>query len=96
MLTVLSMNCCKNNCLKFLSPSDIECVREKLETEQTQLVIDYLNNHSNKDGKVLHSIAGRQVCEKCWRLVYGIRYNRYQAINTIFMEFLKLSMADKG
>ena len=54
------------------------------ETEQTQHVLDYMREHSRGDRAVLYTVAGRQVCEACFRMVYGLRYNRFASIKAKF------------
>lgn len=53
------------------------------ETAQNQFVIDYLKHHSDSSKSVesiLFTIAGKSVCQQCWRLVYGIKYTRFKTI----------------
>ena len=53
------------------------------ETAQNQFVIDYLKHHSDCSKSVesvLFTIAGKNVCQQCWRLAYGIKYTRFKGI----------------
>ena len=50
------------------------------ETEQSQKFIDYLIQHSSSDNTVQYTIAGKLVCETCWRLVCGLRFNRFSTL----------------
>lgn len=35
-------------------------------------------------GKIKYIIGGEEVCELCWRLVYGIRYNKFRTLKEKF------------
>lgn len=54
------------------------------EPKQNQFVIDYMKDHARKNNTVLYTICGEEVCETCWRLTYGVRYNRFQTIKGKF------------
>ena len=40
--------------------------------------------HSQGDRRVLYTVGGQEVCETCFRMVYGFRYNRFAAIKSKF------------
>ena len=50
------------------------------EIEQTQVVINYMVQHSQGDRHVLYTVGGQEVCETCFCMVYGFRRNRFAAI----------------
>ncbi len=85
---LMLMPCCHRDevtCFKLLSQSDIDRVRSEFyslssETEQTQFLLSYLRSHIKHDKSVLYTIFGHLVCEKCFRMTYGIRYNRFTAV----------------
>ena len=88
---LLLKKCCSRQnitCFRKLSLDDIECVRQIFgsfcsETSQTQYVIDYLRRHCDASGSarsVLYSVAGKVVCQHCWRLAHGIKYTRFKMI----------------
>lgn len=86
---VLALRCCKNSCLKRLSYMDIEGVRNKLynlltETTQNQYVIDYLHQHTDCGAGHLYTVGGKQICEKSWRLSYGLRRKRFLRLKQKF------------
>lgn len=58
----------------------------KTEVQQTQQILDYMKEHSKGDRNVLYQVSGCEVCEMCFRLVYGIRYNRFKAIKARFLD----------
>ena len=41
-----------------------------------------MREHRRGDGTVLYTVAGRSVCETCFRMVYGVRYNRFSSFKT--------------
>ena len=76
-------------CFRKLSQVDIDRVREHLysletETAQNQLVLDYFAQHSSDGSAVMYTVAGKMVCETCWRLVYGLRYNKFSSLKQKF------------
>lgn len=85
---LLLMKCCdpkQVTCFKKISQLSIEECRKKLyigktETQQNQFVLQYMIDHAKSDKMVLYTIFGQEVCEKCWRLVYGIRHNRFYSL----------------
>lgn len=83
---LMTQNCCQKivTCFKFLSQSTIENLRSTFyslsETQQTQLLIDYMLQHSQQDGHILYTVGGHAVCEACFRMVYGLRYNRFASV----------------
>ena len=89
----MSKCCCsskKVTCFKLLSQAKIESIQHAFysssmtETAQSQKVLDYMREH-NADGKtILYTIAGQEVCETCFRMVYGLRYNRFLSIKKKF------------
>lgn len=78
--------CSKGNvtCFKKLSQKSIESIQTAFyalsETAQTQQLIQYMREHGRSDGTVLYSIAGEEVCETAFRMVYGLRYNRFSSL----------------
>ena len=80
--------CCDRKritCFKSISQATIEQCRDQLdslgsETRQNQFIITYMRDHSRKDKSVLYTLCGEQVCEVCWRLTYGIRYNKFRGL----------------
>ena len=86
---LMSKSCChrrKVTCFKLLSQSCIESVRRDFyalsETVQTQKLLSYMCEHSRCDGTVLYSIGGQEVCDTAFRMVYGVRYNRFMTIKS--------------
>jgi hypothetical protein len=87
----MSQHCCSRNevtCFKFVAQSTIEHLRSSYysmsETEQTQVILNYMLEHSQGDRCVLYTVGGRVVCETCFRMVYGLRYNRFSSIKSKF------------
>ena len=58
---------------------------------QTQKIIDYMRAHCRDDKSVLYTIAGHEVCETCFRMVFGIRYNRFTAMKAKFVSGVVLT-----
>lgn len=92
---LMSKHCCNRKnvtCFSKLSHQDIDYTRQEfynLETEtlQNQHVLDYFRRHSSYASKsVLFSVAGKSVCSTCWRMVYGIRYNKFTSLMKKFQE----------
>jgi len=89
---LMTKSCCDRNkvtCFKLLSQQHIESVRYEFyshsnEVVQTQKIVSYMRQHSRDDGSVLYTVAGQEVCEKCFRMVYGIRYKLYSAMKAKF------------
>ncbi len=83
-------------CFKKLSVADIESTRELFctftsEVSQTQYVVDYLHRHcdtSRSVKSVLFSLAGKAVCQDCWRFTHGMKYTRFKAMLTKFKDGL--------
>lgn len=50
------------------------------ETSQTQKLLNYMREHGRADGTVLFNVAGEEVCETAFRMVYGLRYNRFSSL----------------
>ena len=74
--------CCSKKCIKALSYLDVETCRNKLyklstETEQNQYIISYLHNHSSFGTDILFNVCGKEVCKRCWRLAYGLKYKHF-------------------
>ena len=91
IIAVFSKHCCDRKeatCFKRLTQATIESVRKQFyalsETQQTQHILNYMMDHSQGDACVLYTIGGQKVCEVCFRMAYGIRYNRFSAIKTKF------------
>lgn len=97
MVNLISKKCCSRSsitCFKKLSVADIEGVRSDFyglhtETKQNQFVIDYLRRHSDCSGSltsVLFTVAGKNVCQHCWRLAHGIKYTRFRNLLAKFVK----------
>lgn len=87
----MNRSCCQRKqvtCFKLLTQATIESIRctvySLTETEQTQLVLSYMKDHSQGDKNVLYMVGGQKVCETCFRMVYGFRYNRFTTIKAKF------------
>ena len=87
----MTRHCCSKKeatCFKLLTQATIERIRtavySKSETEQTQLILNYLLEHSQGDRSVLYTVGGQEVCETCFRMVYGFRYNRFTSVKAKF------------
>lgn len=85
--------CCKRKqvtCFKLLTQATIERIRSTVfslsKTEQTQLILNYMREHSRSQGDqgVLYTVGAQQVCEMCFRMVYGFRYNRFATVKVKF------------
>ena len=91
-------------CFKLLSQACIESIRVAFytsltETAQIQKIVNYMREHCNVDGDVLYTVAGQQVCEACFRMVYGLRYNRFIMIKKKFSKgvvYVEHGMLGKG
>ena len=73
----------------MLSYKDIEVTRQhysmpRTETMQNQLIIDYFIQHSGCDCIIHYSVSGISVCKTCWRLVCGLRYNKFSMLKKKF------------
>lgn len=86
-------HCCSKKeitCFKLLTQAAIERIRTSVyslsETEQTQHVLNYLLEHSRGDKSVLYTVGGQEVCETCFRMVYGFRYNRFNSVKEKFLK----------
>lgn len=86
------LHCCSRKavtCFKLLAQSTIEYIRLLIysvsEIEQTQVVVNYMVQHSQGDRHVLYTVGGQEVCETCFCMVYGFRRNRFAAIKTKFL-----------
>ena len=82
---LLLMKCCNSKvvtCFKKICQQAIEGCRHKLktETQQNQFLLDYFIEHSRSDKSILYAVSGQVLCEKSWRLIYGIRYSRFQSV----------------
>lgn len=88
----MAKSCCKQKaliCFKHLSQVAIELARSDwnscaTETEQTQYLLSYMRQHSRGDKSILYTVAGQEMCEAGFRMVYGLRYNRFNAIKAKF------------
>lgn len=85
--------CCDEMCFKKISHVAIEACRDRMgqfhsETKKNQFVLDYMRDHAKKDElrSVLYTVCGEEVCELCWRLVYGIRYNKFKTLKDKFAD----------
>ena len=54
------------------------------ETKQNQLVFDYFRSHSSCLTSISFMVAGKSVCETCWRYVYGLRYTKFSNLKDQF------------
>ena len=88
------MKCCSKRevtYFKKLSQIDLEGTRAEFystanETQQNQLILSFMKQHSrSRNDLILYSVCGQVVCENCFRLVYGIRRNRFKTIKAKFM-----------
>lgn len=84
-------HCCNRKvvtCFKLLTQATIIRARKSIyslsEINQTQLILNYLIEHSQGGQAILYSVGGQKVCETCFRKVYGFRYNRFTAIKAKF------------
>ena len=98
----MTKHCCNTKavtCFKFLSQSTIEKLRSTVysvsETEQAQMILNYMVNHSQGDRSVLYTVGGQIVCESCFRMVYGFRYNRFSSMKSKFLDGVLL-IAEHG
>ena len=90
---LMTKRCCDRKqitCFKLLSQADIDKVRQEYyslstEVDQTQFILTYMRSHSKSDKSILYSVAGHVVCEACFRMAYGIRYNRFTAVKKKFL-----------
>lgn len=83
----MSKSCCSRKrvtCFKKITQTSIENIQQEFyslsETDQTQKVLNYMKYHGRLDGTVLYSVGGEEVCEAAFRMVHGLRYNRFQTI----------------
>ena len=97
----MTRHCCskkKVTCFKLLTQATIERIRTSVyslsETEQTQPIFNYLLEHSKSDRAVLYTVGGQEVCETCFRMVYGFRYNRFNSVKVKFQH--GVVMAEHG
>ena len=86
-VSLMTRCCCHRKevtCFKLLTQATIERIRSAVfsrsETEQTQLILNYMREHSQGDQHVSYTVGGQQVCETSFRMVYGFRYNRFAAM----------------
>lgn len=92
--SLLNKTCCNRKavtCFRLLSYADIETTRQhythpETETKQNQRILDYFIQHSGCDNVVQYSVAGKKVCETCWRLVCGVRYNKFSNLKRKFQK----------
>lgn len=61
------------------------------ETEQTQMILNYMLEHSQKDQCVLYTVGGQVVCETCFRMAYGFRFNRFASIKSKFLDGVQIA-----
>ena len=98
--------CCHHKhvtCFRQVSQEAIELCRNELysgksETQQNQMVLGYMRQHSGSNKSVLYCVSGQNVCETCWRLTYGIRYNKFQSLKSKFesvVVFVERGLAGK-
>lgn len=89
--SLMTRHCCSSknvSCFKMLTQAAIERVRtsvySKSETEQTQLILSYMLQHSQEGKPILYTVGGQKVCKICFRMVYGFRYNRFKSVEEKF------------
>lgn len=87
----MTHHCCNKKevtCFKLLTQATIERIRTSIyslsEIEQNQLILNYLLEHSKTDRSVLYTVGGMEVCDICFRMVYGFRYNRFNTVKVKF------------
>ena len=92
IVTTITKCCCNHKeitCFKHIAQATIEHLRQQFyklsETQQTQHILRYMIDHSQSDACVLYTIGGQKVCESCYRMAYGIRYNRFSSIKDKFL-----------
>ena len=93
--SLMTRCCCdrkKVTCFRQLSQADIECVRGDFyslttKTEQTQHILDYMREHGQSDKTVLYTVAGVEVFEACFRMAYGLHYNRFASVKAKFCQW---------
>ena len=93
MNTLMTKLCCNRKavtCFKK-SQADFERIREEFnslgtETGQAQCLLDYMREHSRGDKSVLYTVAGQEVCESSFRMVYGVRFNRFVSLKAKFLD----------
>ena len=49
-----------------------------------QHIVSYMQQHCRDDRSVMYTVAGHEVCETCFRMVYGIRYKRFLTMKAKF------------
>jgi len=84
----LNSKCCARKCLAVLSAGTIqECLRgfwERTEESQRAFIIDYLHFAGvpceNRTIRYEYRVNGQNVCQKAWRMCYGISTGRYVRI----------------
>ena len=84
-IDLMQKRCCERRCFKGLSQEEIEEIRNEFysigsETEQNQRVLDYFRQHCRRDNTILYTVSGREVCQTCWRMTYGIRFNKFTSL----------------
>lgn len=86
---LMAKSCCtphKVTCFKQLSQACIESVRQDFytmsETAQAQKLLNYMREHGRDDGTILYTVTGQEVCATAFRMVYGLRYNRFLSIQS--------------
>ena len=72
--------CCKKDCIKKLSRSELIKTRNmfvsKQKPNQKQYVLDYLSSHSGQDGTINFTIGKVDICCSGWRMVHGVSRSR--------------------
>ena len=89
---LMHKRCCHRKhvtCFRRVSQEAIELCRNELysgksKTQQNQMVLGYMRQHSGSNKSLLYCVSGQKVCETCWRLTYGIRYNKFQSLKSKF------------
>lgn len=95
---LMTKTCCnhkKVTCFKLLSQNVIDTIRSEFytskETEQTQMIIDYMGGHSRGDKTILYTVGGQEVCKSCFRMVYGLRRHRFSSIEKKYLRGVVIS-----
>ena len=90
--SLMTRFCCSTKtvtCFKFLAQNTIDHLRSTIysvsETEQTQMILNYMHEHSQGRQGVLYTVGGHVVCETCFHMVYGLRYSRFASIKSKFL-----------
>ena len=86
--------CCnpkRVTCFKNITETNIQQLQMQFyslpsETDQKQYMLNYFKCHSKSTGSILYTVGGQLVCQTCFRLCYGIRYNRFINMKRTFSD----------